>query len=266
MAELVYPDETAASSTATEELEDTAAGGVTPDEDPDSKVPFHEHPRWKEVHGELKAFKALGATPEQILDLGREVQFYRELDARNKQDQRQEKREPTEEEQEQEAQLKAARTALERVAPELKELGQLKQILAKIEKQDKERSESIDEQARGTLTSLMAKEGLRTDAEKVVSMTKRVNLMIQDDPKLLRLYTRDPSAAVTQAWGDYMADIDLIASRRSGARLEQKGSSLASLPRAQQGGGGAAATKGQAPAQTIDELFKRERGVLTGKG
>ena len=39
-----------------------AAGG----EQSGKGVPFHEHPRWKEVHGELKEWKKLGGNPGEI--------------------------------------------------------------------------------------------------------------------------------------------------------------------------------------------------------
>lgn len=271
MDELEFPDESADPSPApapsdTEEYADREAGGETPDEDPDGQVPFHEHPRWKQVHGELKTYKQLGVTPEQILELGREVQFYRELDARNKQEQRQESRPPTDDERQHEASLKAARAALEQVAPEIKEVGQLKQILTMLGHQAAQHRESLDEQAHHALASVMAQSGLQTDGEKVVSMARRMIPIIQDDPRLLQLYFRDPNAAVTKAWDAFTKDMDLIASRRQGARLQQKGVALSLLPRAQQGGGGSAPARGEKPAQTIDELFKRERGTLTGKG
>lgn len=271
MDELEYPDESADSSPAEaapptdEGHEDIAAGGETPDADPESQVPFHEHPRWKQVHGELKSYKALGATPEQILELGRELQFYRELDARNKQSQRQESRPPTDEERQNEASMKAARAALEQVAPEIKEVGHLKQILTMLGHQAQQHRESLDTQAHSALAGLMSQVGLPTADEQVVSMAKRMVPIIQDDQRLLQLYFRDPNAAVKQAWDAFTKDIDLIASRRQGARLQQKGASLSLLPRAQQGGGGSAPPRGEKPAQTIDELFKRERRFLTGK-
>jgi hypothetical protein len=266
--EIEQTDELAASSTVagTEELEGTdVAGGGTPDGDPESQVPFHEHPRWKAVHGELKSFKALGVTPEQILELGREVQSYREANVRDKQEQRKESRPPTEEEIETEAALKAARADLERVAPELKEIESLKKIVTTLENQAKQVREDADAQAISTLATIMTQTGMSADDQKVASMAKRVAPIIQDSPQLTKLYYRDPVAAVTQAWEIFTQDLELIASRRKGAKLEQKGASLSTLPKGQLGGGGGVPAKGQPPAATIDELFRRERGVLTGK-
>lgn len=254
------------STTTPEGLEDTnAAGSEMSDEDQDGKVPFHEHPRWKAVHGELKSYKALGVTPEQILELGREVQHYRELNASNKEEQRRESRPPTEDELETEAALKAARADLEKVAPEIKEFADLKKVVKALEDHAKQGREEADAQAMETLATVMAQAGLPADDGKVASMAKRVAPIIQDSRVLTKLYYRDPVAAVTQAWEIFTKDIELIASRRKSAKLEQKGASLSTLPKGQQGGGGTVHGKGQAPPQTIDELFRRERGSLTGK-
>lgn len=260
--------EEAVSLAATEEPEGAANanGGETPsEEEGEIPQPYHKDPRWQKIHGELKSYKALGVTPEQILELGREVQHYRELNASHKEEQRKESRQPTEEELETEMALKSARADLEKVAPELKDIERLKKIVTTLEDQAKQVREDIDAQAISALATIMTQAGLAADDHKVASMAKRVAPIIQDSPQLTKLYYRDPVAAVTQAWDIFTKDLELIASRRKGAKLEQKGASLSTLPKGQQGGGGAVPAKGQPPAATIDELFRRERGTLTGK-
>lgn len=263
-------EEVGASPASVEEVEYTSEeGGASQaseetEESEDGQVPFNEHPRWKAVHGELKTYKELGATPEQIRQLGREVQFYRDLDARQKQ---QQQNKPQSEEDKSEGEsIKAARAALMKVAPELGDVGPLKQILTMLGQQAQQHREGVDEMAHSALSALMAQSGLPTDEKKVTDMARRMIPIIQNDEALLQLYFRDPNKAVQKAWDDFTKDIDIIASRRTNARLAQKGLSLSLLPRAQQGAGGFTPKAGAKPAQTIDELFKRERGTLSGKG
>lgn len=257
-------DVQAASSTATQDIaEPTGTAGEGAASQGQQDVPFSEHPRWKEVYGELKGFKALGVTPEQIMELGQEVLSYREQAKAAKETAAHPQ---TEEERDAEETSKAQRAELERIFPELKDLGRLKQMVKTLEDQAAQNRDAVDRQALTTLTSLITQAGLQASKEKVNSLAKRVSPIIQDDPALLQLYYRDPSAAVTKAWDMYCEDLDTITSRRTGAKLQQKGAALQSLPRGGQGGGvGATGTSASPPPKNIDELFRQNRGLLSGK-
>lgn len=264
------------SSTATEdELAGNAAGSGHPDEDDGIPQPYHKDPAWQrilaqrnEARAKAASYDALGATPEQISDLGQELLYYRDLVARAKASQSEDSRPATPEEKDEEAQLKAARAALKRVAPELDEIANLKQALKIIGGQVESHYRGLESQADDALTALMKEAGLPTSSADVRRNANAMVEEIKSDPKLYQKYLRDPEGAVKKAWSIYVERAEKLTSRRQKADLQTTGATLRTLPRAQGGGGlpGGGSTAPGTP-QTVDDAFREFRaGLLSRKG
>lgn len=243
-----------------EEIADNAAGGGQPEGDPDTGVPFSEHPRWKEVYPAYAALKAVGVNPEHVPGLLQELSYYRQLKEEAKAQAA--SGSPTEDEQELQAKIAEGQKALERLVPGI---SKLPQVLEKLELAERYGQEARKERAYEELGTIMKGAGMPTEQAHLDAMADHLVPIIKADRKLALLFDTDPAASVRKAWKKFVDEVVTPLSRSDRAATQTKGTSLSALPRAGQGGGGGTpAGKGTAPPQTIDELFKQHKGLLTG--
>lgn len=245
----VGTDAQAESSTATAdpEITETAPDGAQSDGDTNSSVPFSEHPRWKEVYGELKEAKA-------------QLAYYQQLEAEAKAAAATVA--PTEEEREQDAARQEAMATLERLVPGIQKLPE---IIKALETKERESQAARVERAYEELGEIMKGAGLPTETGPVTKMAEQLNPILRDDPALMRLFESDPPAAVRKAWKRFVETVVTPLARGERAATQTKGASLSALPRAgQPGGGGSPTTKSGEIPRTIDDLFRQHKGALTG--
>lgn len=253
-------DGQADSSTVVGEQEPADIAGEGAASHEDQAVPFSEHPRWKEVYGDLKEFKTLGELNDIKAKLER-LDYYDQMVAEVRAN-RAGTREPvSDEERDLKDQREKAREQLYQIAPELRELislGELSKQQAMIQQR------ATEMQAEEALGDVLKTAGIpATEAAVKKYGTYLVNI-IGTDQKLYAKYLSHPEAAVKEAWRRYTEDAVPL-SRSKLAATQQKGAALNALPRAGQGGVSGGTGGPAAPPQSLDELFKQHRGALTGK-
>lgn len=256
------PFDTDGTPDSSPETEIDAADGEQSEEE--EQAPFHQDPAWQRIiaqrnqaRDELKAYKDLGA-PEQVRTALNRVEYYDRLVEEAKAERPVEKVK-TEDERELEAKRNEARETLFKIAPELK-------ISIERDKQREEErvafNDGLQSRAMGEVKRLMGTAGLPTGDEEVLEMAEMLVPLVKRDADLRAEYFTNPKQAVKQAWEKFFERHGKAASRISAAATQQKGSSLSALPRANQGGGGGSPARGTPAPQTLDELFKQNRGAF----
>lgn len=248
------------SPTGVEEQDLTAAAGVRADEgDKAPEGELHKSDRWKEVYGENKQYKELGAVDDLRAKLQR-LDYYDQLAADASADAGREAdvEPPTEDEAKAAKQAKAIRKELEKVAPEL----------ANISSHDKVFNlyfASVEAGAAWETERLMKEAGLPSGERDLVEMSGVLADVIGRDKKLYLTYVRNPETAVNEAWKRVMTKFG--GTRAAAAAIQKDKEKLKGLP-ATHKGGGASGEGAKAPTEpkTLDEAHARVRERLKTLG
>lgn len=250
----------------------------TPDSSPETEIyaadgeqsegeeqqPYHQDPAWQriiaqrnEARLEAKAYKELGSPAEVRTHLNR-VQYYDRL-VEEANTERPAGEAKSDEDRDLESKRREARETLFKIAPELKE------TIEQSQQREQERAafqQGLQNRAMGEVKRLMGTVGLPVGDEDVMEMSEMLVPMLKRDADLRAEYFTNPKQAVKMAWDKFFERHGKAASRISAAATQQKGSSLSALPRANQGGGGGSPARGTPAPQTLDELFKQNRGAF----
>jgi len=255
------PDSTATSSTATEvATEVTPEEPIVPEEIKDEK----QRNRVQKLVTELKTtieelgrYKAHGSI-EEIAGLKTQLQTYE--GRLNAQIERLESaREPGEAKSDDQKKLESAR------AEAKVEIRNIDGGIARGERAANildEMTEGLDEEALEAQVNLMKEFGMSTKPEDVERVAKLVSAEIKGNPKLKRLYFRDPEAAVKRGLTSVQELFTSAATRKTNAQIQTDKEKLAHLPKSHGGGGAAVATQTPAAPQTAAEGVKRAMARL----
>lgn len=211
-----------------EGAEDAGADDETSEEG-DEKLPFHKHPRWKKLHGELKQFKDAGLSPLELKVALQRLQQYDRLaeEAEAAADKAEDDDDPKAKELAKKR--KAAKKELLEIYPELKHLDAI------VERIDTFYT-SLERRATSEMSKLMKEAGLPTEAKNLSSMAEVISSIIKEDKDLYLEYVGDPRGAVRTAWGQFKGDFEAAATRKAAADLQKKKQGLLGLPKTHKGG------------------------------
>ena len=203
----------------------------------------------------LAQYEAHG-TPEQLQDMRARLQQH---DALNERIQSLEQsREPGEAKSTEQVRLETLR---KQARTELRELD------SGIERGERAASmlesmmSGLEEDALSATVDILKENGLPTSDAAVVRWSKRIASAIADDPRLKRLYYRDPEAAVKKGFAAELAELGGVVERRAAATKQTDKEKLSTLPKPH-GGGGPPAQKASEPPQTVAEGIKRSLEIL----
>jgi hypothetical protein len=241
------------------EKEKEGAEGAAPGAQGEKKeVPFNEHPRWKEVYGELQEFKKLAADPGTLnarLQEANEIKVaFEEAVALAHAEQAK-----TEGQRKADESYKLARQELKKIFPEIDQLAGLQQA-------QQERWTRLERAAIGQTQKVMAAAGLDTSPGEIKSMTDVLADIIKNDADLHAEYDIDPRAAVNGAFEKFQAKFAKVGERASKAASQREREATRSLPRAHGSGGveTGGGEKAAAPAKNLAEASARVAARLKG--
>lgn len=234
-----------------------AAGGDKPGEK--KEVPFNEHPRWKEVYGELQDWKKLGASPA---DISARLQEANDLKAALEQAATEVANETGQKQGEDAANkvYEQARAELRKLFPEI---DRLSQVVAAHDA----RSQRLERAALTEQKKIMSAAGLDVTDRAVGGMSDILADIIKNDPDLAAEYDMNPRAAVRGAWDQYTSTVKSYVEREAAAKKQKDAETRRNLPRAHGGGGGEGASGGDkppAPAKNLLEAEERVKARLKG--
>lgn len=206
-------------------LDDTEDEG---DEETPPKGDLHKSRRWKQVHGELKAYKDAGLSPLELkAALARLAQYDKAVEDA-------EKAESDDEETAEAKALKKKRAAAKKelllIYPELANVEALQGRMDTF-------YTSLERRATSEMTKLMKEAGLPTEAKNLASMSEVLASIIKEDEDLYLEYVGDPRAAVRAAWDSFKGDFEAAAKRSAAAELQKKKQGLNALPKTFKPGG-----------------------------
>ena len=243
MADEVKPEGTA-----------VAPGSVKP-EDKSKEVPFNEHPRWKEVYGELQEFKKLGISPA---DLTTRLQEGQELKAAFEEAARQAADDAGKTGGEDEANkgYKQAREELRKVFPEIDRLAELLHA-------NDVRYGRLEKAALSETKKVLEAASLGTSDKDVLSMSDILADIIKNDDDLLAEYDNRPRQAVRDAWTKYVETARPAVERSIASSKQKDAETRKILPKAHGAGGeGGGGEKAAPEPKTLIEAEKRAMARL----
>jgi hypothetical protein len=238
-----------------EEVKETkpAAGAQA---DPD-KVPFSEHPRWKEVYGNLKEYKQYGSPREIEAKLNRAAELETAFaQAAREAAEAEAAAAKTPEDEKQEKIERQAQAQLRKLLPELEELENLKAANAA-------RWNRLEQAAVGETRTLLKELGETDTKEEVLKMSDILADVIKNDPDLYAEYEINPRKAVRGAFDAFAARFKSAGERTAAAKRQNDRESAAKLPKAH-GGGGEGGGGEVKPPTNLNEATKRAIERLKG--
>jgi len=194
-------------------------------EEGEEKLPFHKHPRWKKIHGELTEFKRFQMTPLEI-----QAALVRLAQHEDKAAKAASAEGETAEDKELAAKRKSIRKELSKIAPEvdsIKELNEKASVLFGSLQRRAERETKVQ----------MSEAGLATGAKNLESMTEVLAGIIADDVELYDDYMSDPKGAVREAFKRFKSGFEAAAARAAKAGTQRDKTKLLLLPKAHKAGG-----------------------------
>ena len=234
-----------------------ATGGEKPG-DKTKEVPFNEHPRWKEVYGELQEWKKLGGSPKDInarLQEGAELKAALEAAASEVADDTAKKGGS---EAEVNKVYKAAREELRKVFPEI-------DAIAEIVKEREVRNQRLERAALAETKKVLEAAGLDAQEKDVLTMSDICADIIKGDDDLYELYFQNPREAVRGAFKSYTGKVEAYVKREAAAAKQKDGETRKGLPKAHGSGGEMGGSeKAQPEARTLADAEKRAIARLRG--
>lgn len=229
-----------------------AAGGEKPGKT--DEVPFHDHPRWKEVYGQLKEFKELGLSPTDLktrLQEGQELKAAFEEAARQAADEEGKKGGS---EDEVKKVYKQAREELRKIFPEIDTIVEMRQ-------EREVRNQRLERAALAETKKVLDSAGLETADKDVLAMTDILADIIKNDDDLLEAYYTNPRDAVRGAFKAYTAKVEAYVKREAAASKQRDAETRRGLPKAH-GGGGGLPGEGEKPAPEAKSLAEAEKRAI----
>jgi hypothetical protein len=227
----------------------------------EEKLPFSEHPRWKEVYGSLKEYKALGKPEDIETKLNRAAELesiYQEAQRLAAQETAQASK-TTDERAAEDIQRKA-RAELFKLLPELQELEALKSA-------QQARNVRLERAATAETRDILKEIDEELTDQSVGSMSEILADIIKHDETLLAEYETAPRKVVRAAFDKFSKRFGGKSDRASTASKQKDRESAAKLPKAHGAGGGEeSAGGGKAPGEirTIKEASERAAARLKG--
>ena len=202
------------------------------DESQDEKLPFHKHPRWKKVHGELKSYKGLNRTSDEIKDDLARLERYDKIVEEEEAKAKVKAAAGGDDDPEDEVLKKrrrAARKELSKIAPEVDA------IVAAAEKTNLY-FDSLGRRATREMTVLLKEAGMSTKTASVEAMSDVLSGLIKEDDELYDDYLSDPKGAVREAFKRFRSDSVESATRKAKADVQKDKTKLMGLPKTHKAG------------------------------
>lgn len=225
------------------------------------EVPFNEHPRWKEVYGELQEFKKAGVSPG---DLAARLQEAEELKAAFAEAIELARQEDAKKHGDQvaDANFQQARAWVKQlIAEELTDVSKIGKLEAAINL----RNQRLERAATSETKKLMTAAGLDVSEKEVATMSDTLADIIKNDPELFDDYEIDPRGAVRGAYEKFVKKFKTVGERAAKAASQRQREDIRSLPKAHgPGGGDGGGAKAAGPPKTIAEATARVAERLRG--
>jgi len=238
-------------------VEGTVAPGSVKPADTGKEVPFNEHPRWKEVYGELQEWKKLGVSPTEAtakLAEGQELKAAFENAARQAVD---EAGKRGDDDRANEV-YKMAREELRKVFPEI-------DAIAKLQEAHDARYARLEKAALSETKKVLETAGLGTGDKEILSMSDILADIIKNDDDLYAEYESSPKAAVRGAWEKYVERVRPAVERSIASSKQKDGETRKVLPKTHGSGGGEGGSgKTEPEPKTLVEAEKRAMARLKG--
>ena len=214
----------------------------------------------KTLKQRLDAYEAQGS-PEEIAALKQQVQHVDALTARiNQLEGKREEGEPKSKEQKDlEVARKQAKSELREIDDGIGKGEAAAQMLDGM-------LSGLEEDALGATAEVLKEHGIALTDQSLTRWSRRISATIQEDPKLKRLYFRDPEAAVRKGFEMEVAEAGSLMSRKKDADTQKDKEKLAGLPKPHGGGGGSATTNVAKEPQTVAEANKNAMAILRSQG
>jgi hypothetical protein len=226
----------------------------------EKNVPFNEHPRWREVYGELQEFKKLGGSPADISARLQEAEELKATLEREAAAIANEKAQQGGTSKEVNAVFEAARAELRKLLPEI-------DAIANIQAAQQAHYGRLEKAALSETKKVLDSAGLPTTADDITAMSDILADVIRNDEDLFAEYETNPREAVRGAWKQYIERVRPAVERQIAASKQKDRESLRTLPRAHGAGGGEAGGGGEKPpepAKTLKEAEARAMARLRG--
>jgi len=239
-----------------EELFQGRAADDTGEKESDEKLPFNEHPRWKQVYGENKKYKELG-TPDELKEKLSQLSKVDEYEGYiahlnekiEKLETKRDEDDPKSDKQKQFEQLrKQARAELAKIAPEIDNIA-------------RQQTEwdlyyaSLERQAYKETASVLKAAGLESGTKDVSETAAVLADIIGADQDLYLEYRTNPREAVREAWGRLTKRYSV--ERTVKADIEREKKTLGTLPKPHTGTAGTEHGIPKEPPKTLREAERR---------
>ncbi len=213
----------------------------------------------KTLKQRLDAYEAQGS-PEEIAALKQQVQHVDVLTARI--NQLEGKRDPGEPKTEEQKSLETARRQAKT------ELRQIDDGIGKGEAAAQMLDgmlSGLEEDALSATGDILKEYGIPLTDQSIGRWSRRIAATIQEDPKLKRLYFRDPEAAVRKGFELELAEAASLGKRKTDAKTQTDKEKLAGLPKPHGGGGGVTGAEKPKAPQTSREGIQNSLAILRGQ-
>jgi uncharacterized small protein (DUF1192 family) len=225
----------------------------------DDKVPFNEHPRWKQVYGENKEYKELG-TPAELKEKLSQVSKVDEYEGYiahltekiEKLEAKKDDDDPKTDKQRQfESLRKQARAELAKIAPEIDQIAAGQRASNEWDTY----YAALERQAYKETASVLKAAGLESGTKDVNETAAILADLIGSDRDLYLEYRTNPREAVREAWGRLTKRYNV--ERGVKADIERDKKALEKLPKPHVGSAGTERGVTKGPAKNFRELEQR---------
>lgn len=236
--------------------------GASGGDQPGKEVPFNEHPRWKEVYGELQEFKKAGVNPGELQARLQEAEELKAAFAEAIELARQEEAKSKGPEIA-DANFRQARDVVRQLIKD--ELSEVSKI-AKLEASITLRNQRLERAATAETKKIMASAGMEVNDKEVATMSDTLADIIKNDDDLYAEYEISPREAVRGAYEKFVAKFKTVGERAVKASTQRQREETRSLPKAHGPGGDSGGGGGKAltPAKNIAEATARAAERLRG--
>lgn len=236
--------------------------GAAAGEQAGKEVPFNEHPRWKEVYGELQEFKKAGVNPGELSARLQEAEELKAAFAEAIELARQEEAKQKGAQAADQSFQQARAVVRKLIEEELTDIGKIGKLEASINL----RNQRLERAATTETKKIMASAGLEVNDKEVATMSDTLADIIKNDEDLYVEYEIDPRGAVRGAYEKFVAKFKTVGERAAKAATQRQREDTRSLPKAHGPGGGSESGGGKtlAPAKTIAEATARAAERLRG--
>ena len=240
-------------------VKDDATGKPAAGAQAEEKLPFNEHPRWKEVYGAYSEYKKYGKPQDIEAQLNRAA----ELEAAFEEAARQAAAEAdtaskTKAELADDEVMKQARKQIEKLLPELEQLREMQEA-------QQAQFARLEQAAVSETRKVLAEMGEGTDRADILAMSDILADVIKHDPELYAEYGVNPRQAVRGAFDKFAKRFGAKTELSEKAKTQKSRESAAKLPKVHGAGGdGGGDSKGGDPPKSLKEATERAVQRLKG--